>query len=46
MFFVVSNVNRNVILGRDFLQDNGVRLYLNEQIKDVKTFIDDVHSNE
>ena len=27
MFFVVSNINRNVILGRDFLQNNGVRLY-------------------
>jgi len=26
-FFVVENINRNVILGRDFLQDNGVRLY-------------------
>lgn len=26
-FFVVENINRNVILGRDFLQDNGVRVY-------------------
>ena len=26
-FYVVSNINRNVILGRDFLSKNGVRLY-------------------
>lgn len=27
LFYVVSNMNRNVILGRDWLLDNGVRLY-------------------
>lgn len=26
-FYIVKNINRTVILGRDFLQDNGVRLY-------------------
>ena len=26
-FYVVPNINRNIILGRDFLSKNGVRLY-------------------
>ena len=26
-FYVVSNMNRNIILGRDWLADNGVRVY-------------------
>ena len=26
-FIVVSNLNRNIILGRDFLVKNGVRIY-------------------
>lgn len=27
LFYVVNNINRNVMLGRDFLQQHGVRLY-------------------
>ena len=28
LFFIAKNMNRKVILGRDWLQQNGVRLYL------------------
>ena len=35
-FIVVSNLNRNIILGRDFLVKNGVRIYFDLKKKSNK----------